>query len=329
MKIAAFWLCASLVATGCAERVTPVTAPLPAPKAGECLDRSMRLVRVAGAADSKPSLTGAWASVGWVYVGADRRALPGRRLGAHRPPSGDIEMEDRAAASLRAEIDAGGEVVAGVEGSRAWWVAALRPDGSVVFIGECAYAQVTRPLERYVAHRAGDAPAREVFLRIVAQPQGAEARAFAAFLDGGPGPSWHKLPPDRRAVGSGALPPAPPEVLAQLTEVLLRVDIPPAWRTMPGTLCPRISLGWGAECLSLGAGESVGVTAYLKPGEDLEVWLMEPGGDYRARIGVLGRVPARAAAPGDLVEVAGDPRITTFAQLRRVATATHDGLLVR
>lgn len=202
-------------------------------------------------------------------------------------------------------------------------MAALRPDGSVVFLGNCAYRGATRPLEAYVRDRGRSGA--DVFLAVVREPAGVEAKAFAAFVNG-VHPTWRQLPPSQRAIGPGADPQPPAEVVRELTEVGLLFRLPAAWRTMPGAFCARLSIAWVAECTRLGVNRQRVVTSYLRPGEPLEIWLMNSSTDLRTGVGVVGRVPYRAVRPGTVITIVGDPEVRTYEQLRRVAVTTHDAL---
>jgi hypothetical protein len=331
------------------------SAPVGAEAAGACPGRS-------GSAGL--SVAGDWvdASKAWVEfrAGGHRPAERERRLGDVVVPAsslvdvevvrvvrgapgidagsaGTVQMESATAGLLDAEQRAGATLVASLRGNGngghfADYVATLRPDGSVVFLGRCAYERATKPLAAFAAARAagGDArPAREVWLALVERPDGPDARAFVRAVHPEP-PSWGELPPERRTVGEGADPPPPRDVLATLVRVELTLAVPREWRAFPYLVCPRLSIAWSSPCvrLDLAGTAELRVAARMREGEDLALWLTGAEGSYESAIGRIGRVPARLRAEGATITLTGDPSIRTADALLAAARESRQVLRV-
>jgi hypothetical protein len=85
-------------------------------------------------------------------------------------------------------------------------------------------------------------------------------------------------------------------VLDALDSVAIEFSIPSDWARFDGRICVKASLGWN-ECVRLKDGplantdnvtDSIPSTAFAVPGEPLELWLQDRGGD---QLGIIGVIP--------------------------------------
>ncbi|HKX74315.1 MAG TPA: hypothetical protein VJR05_02905 [Acidimicrobiia bacterium] len=231
------------------------------------------------------------------------------------PPQREVLMRPNLILAAQGELARGAELLVGVldpETSDPYVgpLVSLRPSGEAVFVGSCGVlssTELVQYVEYLVSTGISSTPA-ETVIGLVSDPQ-----AMATLEDwtrGPTPPSWLDQDPDRRLLDPQE---TPAEILAQLSVVMVAIDIPDSWRSLPATICTKAPLGWN-HCSSSELDDiGIEIFSYTVPGSNLEVWLLDPAADTSQPIARLGTIPASlldAVAdderPAVRVQVSGD-----------------------
>lgn len=159
--------------------------------------------------------------------------------------------------------------------------------GRIAFVGECEARMATLGVSGYLDETAPEARTpRAAVLAIVADPNGEAAASFRQWA-GVEAIAWIDLPPDGRAFDPDAM---PQDVLDQLGGATLEFDIPAPWRDRTDvTLCTKTPLFWG-DCTLLNVDPPDGpvhLIARVRPGDPLEVWLMDEQASFDNPLALL------------------------------------------
>lgn len=167
-------------------------------------------------------------------------------------------------------------------------LAFVDPDGSVRFAGDCATKEFTEPFAEFVADQHPGSTEEQVLRDSIAT---GDFTAFDTWLQG-PSPSrWVDQPPELRNLD---IEETPAEILADLQSVMIMWEGLEPWSDIDATLCPWVPMGWNT-CIWLGAATQDGAvptSAFLVPGERIELWLFdgEPDGATPA-LSLLATIP--------------------------------------
>ena len=196
---------------------------------------------------------------------------------------------------------AGRTVVVGVSESDTvlGFIAVVDPAGSIAFVGRCT-EEDTNQLAAFRAENPTLDIADGVELLRQLHTDTALLAAFNDWEAGPPPPTWHERDPAERLLHPGD---TPDEVLASLEPAFVLWDLGTGWIDLaPMTLCTRIAdLGWN-DCLAIGGDmvdiplESLRTTAYLEPGQSLEIWLLGQEAWVTEPVAWLGTVEATRIA---------------------------------
>jgi hypothetical protein len=206
----------------------------------------------------------------------------------------EVLLRPNLAADAEAELARGARVLVGVREnlhSQQYIgpTVSLRPDEDAVFIGLCGEV-ATAELRAYVEFLQGNGisttPAQTI-VDLVTKPE--EMAKLERWTRGTEPLPWGEQDPATRLLD----PQETPEViLAGMTLVMVRIEIPDSWRTLPATICTKAPLGWN-RCSSLELDEiGIEIDSYTSSGEALEIWLLDLGANTSEPLARLGTVPA-------------------------------------
>jgi hypothetical protein len=206
----------------------------------------------------------------------------------------EVLMRPNLATFAEAELARGARVLVGVRenSDSVQYVGptvSLRPDEDAVFIGLCGEVG-TAELRAYVEFLKGEGvsttPAKTI-VDLVTRPE--EMAKLERWTRGTEPLPWGDQDPATRLLDPQE---TPEGILAGMTLVMVKVDIPDSWRTLPATICTRVSLGWN-RCSSLELDEvGIEIDSYTTNGEGVEVWLLDLGANTSEPLARLGTVPA-------------------------------------
>ena len=191
------------------------------------------------------------------------------------------------------------------------------PDGSLAFVGTCAYLAETEPVEAFAqAERAKGAAlsTSQIFERILSDPHGQFAQDFLR-PPARPTP-WTDLPPDQRSLDPQE---TPTSILNQLEPFHFELIVPAGWQTMSERLCTLSAEGWN-QCYRL-AGMPRGQVAlmligYCSPGERVQLLVLN-GQRYTSPRTVAAHLSCQELTASTPVSLRGNPAIHTEADLLR------------
>lgn len=248
-----------------------------------------------------------------------------------RPSQPEVLIRPNLILAAQGELARGAELLVGVldpETSDPYVgpLVSLRPTGEAVFLGHCGVlssTELVQYVEYLVSTGISSTPA-ETVVGLVSDPQ-----AMAELEDWTVGPtplSWLEQDPDRRLLDPQE---TPAEILAQLSVVMVAIDIPDSWRSLPATICTKAPLGWN-HCSSLELDDiGIEIFSYTVPGSNLEVWLLDLAADTSQPIARLGTIPALLLdavvadeRPAIRVQVSGE-----FSDLTSLVDALVTGLV--
>lgn len=193
-----------------------------------------------------------------------------------------------------------GVVVVAPADSPARVLAAVRSDGSVAFLGECAAERFTASFASFAAQRRGAGDTRSPSELFLAFPTDAALVAdFVRFERPAGGPlTWADRKPEQRVIDPDGSAPPPPVVMAELKGHLLHFAYPAHWRTFDASVATFVpGIGWNPALPLRLASDDPAVTGYVSATRPLEVWLLPSPGDISrplARVAVV----APGALPG-------------------------------
>ncbi|MEZ5282422.1 MAG: hypothetical protein R2770_18335 [Acidimicrobiales bacterium] len=129
------------------------------------------------------------------------------------------------------------------------FVVSLRPDGRVLFLGECGES-LTKGFDEFLDWlRSRDHPVGSdgptIAIGLVSGDESIEAAQqefFAEQLEASRPKTWEERSPENRTVDP--LDGTPPEVLDKLKPVTIELTMPKQWADQTWGICPRQSLGW-------------------------------------------------------------------------------------
>jgi hypothetical protein len=206
----------------------------------------------------------------------------------------EVLMRPNLAAIAEAELARGARVLVGVrENSDSVQyigpTVSLRPDEDAVFIGLCGEV-ATAELRAYVEFLQGQGvsttPAKTI-IDLVTKPE--DIAKLERWTRGTEPLPWGEQDPATRVLDPQV---TPEGILAGMTLVMVKVDIPDSWRSFPATLCTKVPLGWN-RCSSLELDEiGIEIDSYTSSGEALEVWLLDLGANTSEPLARLGTVQA-------------------------------------
>jgi hypothetical protein len=253
-----------------------------------------------------------------VSIGADSHWLrPG--VNQQAGPS-DLAISSDTLATLNEALGAGDRVLVETDPLSGTPPASLGaaieyPDGSVAFVGDCAYDTLTVPFAHLsdLAQKAGESGTPSSMLEaLISAPGGPMTKAFEDLMKG-PSTAWSDIAPNRRSVNPQV---TPTSVLADLTQVTIAVAIPDSWLKWPDELCTRSDQGWN-DCVAFTAvtsGQPAVLNAYVRPGTSLDVVILA-GQTFDSPSAVLYQVPPGQLHPGAVVQLSGSPSIVAASQL--------------
>lgn len=207
---------------------------------------------------------------------------------------------------------------------------ALRPDGSIHWIGGCGAKDLEDAYLAFDTHRraTGDSRTAADVFRLLISPGARESGAYAAFDAFEDGPAevpWAQRDPAKRYVYD-----APAEVKSRYVTQEFNIRVPPVWATFGGTVCGRVPDGWNG-CVRLAATRDDGLLSF--PGSrpragNLELWLLDDDGNPSAPVGRLARLTfSESESPDKPLELVGDSTIRDRATL--IEEARQRDVIVR
>jgi hypothetical protein len=227
------------------------------------------------------------------------------RLNGKAPPP-KLVMDDRVFEEARSELDRGAAlVVPEDEALPAEIVAALRKDGSVVFLGVCAWERYTTPFNAFVdkRHAAGDPRVAAELFQAMASDNALLAD-FVALDDPDPVPPnyWDDVPAETRILDPEGGTPPPAAVMVDLRAHMLHFQYPGSWRDFDGAIATFIpGVGWNPVLPLSISGDDPAIHAYASLTKPLEVWAMPSSGKVQERLVRLAVVdPQGLATRGDV-----------------------------
>jgi hypothetical protein len=229
-----------------------------------------------------------WAEVSAVepvtVTPAPPQSLEGARLHVARTLRGswtavtDLEVPRGAVGEADVELRDGASLLA--SGHGVGGLLALRPDGTVRFLGVCVnddFAPVFAAWhEDRVRHGDRGTPA-DLARAMAAGDRDLLTALRATYHPARPSPPpWAQVPPDQRELGG-----APAEVMAKLETRDMVLRLPDGWGGAAVEICPKISVGWGTCIKPFDGRVEDHLTVYVEPGRPLQLWLAEyPRGFY-------------------------------------------------
>jgi len=219
------------------------------------------------------------------------------------------------------DIDAtlllGARYSVGLDAAFAEVVAAEGADGTLYFVGPCELEILTRPFDAYLATIDTPSP-RDALIATATDPDTIQA-LIDLMTPTEPTP-WKDQDPALRAIDPDT---TPESVLADLSRIDVELTIPESWRTFPAVVCTRIALGWN-ECGALDALDandpSLLMSAYIAPGQPLQVWLLDSHADVAAPLAYLGETANAVDGAELVIELQG-----TYGSLDEAIEAANDG----
>lgn len=247
------------------------------------------------------------------------------RLNGKTPPA-KLVMDDRVFEEARSELERGAAlVVPEDEALPAEVVAALRKDGSVVFLGVCAEDRYTTSFNAFVDKRraAGDTRAAAELFQAMATDN-ALLGEFVALDDPDPLPpkGWDDVPAETRILDPVGGAPPPATVMADLRAHMLHFQYPASWREFDGAIATFVpSVGWNPALPLSIQGDDPAVHGYASLTKPLEVWALPSNGRVQEKLVRLAVIDAQSLATRDDIYLKARIAATSFDDLVAKARA--------
>ncbi|HEV2890488.1 MAG TPA: hypothetical protein VGX28_08935 [Frankiaceae bacterium] len=204
-------------------------------------------------------------------------------------------------------------------------VASVRSDGSVAFLGECAFRHLTTPYDKFVAKRHADGDSRtaaELFYGLAKERALVDdLRASEGVPRATPVP-WEARRAQERVIDPDGANPPPAATMADLRSHLVHFAYPEAWRSFDGSIVTYVpDVGWNAALpLSLDSDDPA-VQAYASLTKPLEVWVVPAPADISQPLARLAVIDPASLAGADEVYLYAQVEATSRDDLVRQAKA--------